>query len=408
METGRGRFDPRKAFSEVPPTVKWLIYLSSFSAVSYGYLFILIPGYLVEPEIGLSGADVGLLLGVIGITFAVLAIPIGILADRKGRKWLLIVGMIGTSPPLFVFAFTQEMSYLLPASVAMGAVEVAFVTTWNALIADLTSVEKRPAAFALSFIVGTITFGLGFALPGVFPWLEATTGWSSYSVHMGTLILLGILSFMSAIGMWLLLRGLHEDVHPGERVIKRESLALLVKFSGINSLIGLGAGFIIPLIPTWLFLKFGVGDNYSGPLLMVSSIAMGLAAFASSPLARKHGMVLAIVMTQSLSTVFMFTLAFADMAVLAAALYLIRAVLMNMGIPLLDAYLMGIVRKEERGVASAVNAVVWRLPNSATAIVGGILLNQGSYSLPFFLATACYVVGIALFYYFFRDVKPVS
>lgn len=152
METRRGRFDPRKAFSDVPPTVKWLIYLSSFSAVSYGYLFILIPGYLVEPEIGLSGADVGLLLGAIGITFAVLAIPVGILADRKGRKWLLIAGMMGTSPPLFVFAFTQEMSYLLVASIAMGAVEVAFMATWNALIADLTDQEKRPSAWGSPFL----------------------------------------------------------------------------------------------------------------------------------------------------------------------------------------------------------------------------------------------------------------
>jgi len=408
METRRGRFDPRRAFSEVPPIVKWLIYLSSFNSVSYGYLFILIPGYLAEPEIGLSGADVGLLVGLMGLSFAVLAIPVGLLADRKGRRWLLVVGMIGSSPLLFVFSLTQEMPVLMMASVAMGAVEVTFMATWNALIADLTTQEKRPAAFAMSFVVGTITFGLGFALPGVFPWLESYTGWSSYSVHMGTLMLFAVLSFVSGIGMWLLLRDVREEIHPGERAISEESLGLLVKFSGINSLIGLGAGFIIPLIPTWFLYKFGAGDEFSGPLLMISSVSMGLAAFASTPIAKRYGMIPAIVLTQSLSTIFMFSLAFADMVMFAAVLYLVRASLMNMGIPLLDALLMGIVRKEERGVASAVNAVVWRLPNSATAIVGGILLKSGEYSLPFFLATACYIVGIALFFSLFRNVKPKS
>jgi MFS family permease len=408
MEKGRARASLKQVFSETPPTVRWLIYLSSFSAVSYGYLFILIPGYLIEPDVGLTSADAGLLLGVIGITFAVLAIPIGILADRKGRKWLLIAGMIGTSPPLFVFAYTHDMAYLLIASVAMGATEVAFMASWNALIADLTSQERRSSAFALSFVIGTLTFGLGFALPGMFPLVERVTGWSSYSVHMGTLVVLGLLSLLSAVGMWLLLKDLKEDMRPSERIIRRDNLRVLLKFSGINGLIGLGAGFIIPLIPTWFYLKFDVPDTYSGPLLMLSSVAMGMAAFASSALARKHGIIRAIVMTQSISTAFMLSLAFADMALLAAALYLVRAALMNMAIPLLDSYLMGIVLKEERGVASAVNAIIWRLPNAGTAIVGGMLLHAGSYALPFYLATACYAVGITLFYAVFKNVKPIS
>lgn len=408
METGRPRLNLRQVVSDTPPTVRWLIYLSSFSAISYGYLFILIPGYLIEPEIGLTSADAGLLLGVIGITFAVLAIPIGILADKKGRKWLLVAGMLGTSPPLFVFAFTHDMTYLLIASVAMGATEVAFMASWNALIADLTSQDKRASAFALSFVVGTLTFGLGFALPGVFPFIERATGWSSYSVHMGALVVFGFLSLISAVGMWTLLKDLKEEMRPSERVIRRDNLRTLLKFSGINGLIGLGAGFIIPLIPTWLYLKFDVADAYSGPLLMVANVAMGLAAFASAGLAKRHGIIKAIVMTQALSTAFMLSLAFANMAILAAALYLIRAALMNMAVPLLDSYLMGIVQKEERGVASAVNAVIWRLPNAGTAIIGGILLHAGEYALPFFLATACYAVGITLFYAFFKDVKPIS
>src|SRR4030042_448772 len=111
------------ALSGMPPMVKWLIYLSSFGGVSYGYLVILISAYLPEPEVGLSSADVGLLLGVMGVAFVVCAIPVGILADRKGRKWILIAGMAGTAPPIFIFALTQDMAYLLLASIAVGATE---------------------------------------------------------------------------------------------------------------------------------------------------------------------------------------------------------------------------------------------------------------------------------------------
>ena len=177
----------------------------------------------------------------------------------------------------------------------------------------------------------------------------------------------------------------------------------LIKFSGANSLIGLGAGFIIPLIATWFFLKFGVSDRYSGPLLAVSSITIGLSGLLSPRMAKRFGIVRAIVINQGLSTVFMISLAFAGNPALAATLYIVRAALMNMSSPLSDSFLMGLVPKERRGLASAINSVVWRLPNSVTTIAGGIILASGNYALPFELATAFYVVAILLFYVFFRN-----
>ncbi len=408
MEQEKSGFALRGAFSGIPSTVKWLIYLSSFGTVSYGYLVILISAYLPEPEVGLTSADVGLLLGVMGVTFVVFAVPIGILADRKGRKWILIAGMAGTVPPIFVFSMTQDMAYLILASVMMGATESAFMASWNALIADLTTKENRNAAFALSFVVGTAMFGLGFALPLAFPWLESTYGWDSYSVHMNALIILGLMTVISPVAYYWLLKDLKEELKPGKSFIRGKSLRILLKFSGVNSTIGLGAGFIIPLIPTWLFLKFGVPDTYSGPLLAVSSITMGFAAVVSTGLAKKYGMIRAIVLTQAMSTVFMFSLAFIPDAAVASAVYLVRAALMNMAVPLLDSFLMGIVSKEERGLASAINAIVWRLPNSASTVAGGYMLAAGEFEAPFYVATALYAVGVTLFYKMFKDVKPTN
>jgi len=67
---------------------------------------------------------------------------------------------------------------------------------------------------------------------------------------------------------------------------------------------------------------------------------------------------------------------------------------------------MGIVAPEQRGLASAVNSIVWRLPNSVTTILGGILMAGGYYDIPIFLATAFYVASIASFYVVFHNVRP--
>jgi predicted MFS family arabinose efflux permease len=134
-------------------------------------------------------------------------------------------------------------------------------------------------------------------------------------------------------------------------------------------------------------------------------LTIAFAAVGSAPLAYRYGPVKAIVMTQGLSTVFMFSLAFAGEPLLACVLYLTRSALMNMASPLSDSFLMSIVPKEGRGLASAINSLIWRLPNSATTIVGGMILAAGIYDLPFFLATAFYVVSISLFYRVFKDFK---
>jgi hypothetical protein len=59
---------------------------------------------------------------------------------------------------------------------------------------------------------------------------------------------------------------------------------------------------------------------------------------------------------------------------------------MNMPQPLADSYLMRIVVPEQRGFASSVNSVIWRIPNSATTIVCGAILASGNFVLPFILA----------------------
>ena len=177
----------------------------------------------------------------------------------------------------------------------------------------------------------------------------------------------------------------------------------LWKFSGLNSLIGLGAGFIIPLVATWFFFRFAIPDTYSGPLLAVSNMTIALAAVASPLLAKKIGSVNAIVLAEGSSTVFMLSMVLAPSAALAGGLYVARSALMNMSSPISDSFLMGIVPAEQRSLASAVNSLIWRLPNSVTAVAGGFIMATGNLALPIYLATLFYALGIFGFYFAFRN-----
>ena len=391
--------------SSIPRRVKWFVVLVFFTAVGYGYFQVLVSAYL--PEIGFDPGSVGLILGVNGIAVVVASIPLGLYADRKGKKPILFLGLSVFPFTLLVYALTRELDALLFASLIAGLVEGAFLSTWNALIADMTTPRNRNNAFSLSCIAATLAFGLGYALPFAFPTLESAFHLGSAQVHQYSTLFVAALSFGSPAGIGLLLRDYTEPgraASPGAR----GSLGLLWKFSGLNSLIGLGAGFIIPLIATWFYLRFAIPDTYSGPLLAVSNMTIALAAVGSPVLAKRLGNVGAIVAAEGSSTVFMLATALAPSPAVAGGLYVARAALMNMASPLSDSYLMSIIPPEQRSLASAISSLVWRLPNSLTTIAGGVIMASGNLALPFYLATAFYALGIAGFYVAFRNVRPAT
>lgn len=405
MEEKVGKF--KGGFRSVPTQVKAVIWLTSFAALGVGYLMTYTAAYL--PEIGFSSSDVGLIIGVMSVAAMVAAVPLGLLSDRIGRKKVLLFALATFPFILIGFAFTTELWALLILAVCAGVSEGAFLTAWNALIADQTTLENRNPAFALSFIINASATGIGMALPFFFPYIEEAIGWSPEAVHSTAFIVIGLASVISPLGIYLELRGYHErarersEKHP---MLQPRTKRNLIRFSLINALIGLGAGFIISLIPTWLFLRYDVPDSYSGPLLALASITMAFASLASARLAFRYGPVRAITLTQGLSTIFLVMIPLLPGAALASLAYVVRAMFMNMSAPIADSYLMGIISKEDRGVASAINNIIWRLPNSITTIFGGMLLAAGFYDLPFYITTVCYVTAITSFYILFKNVRP--
>jgi predicted MFS family arabinose efflux permease len=390
----------RGAFSAVPHQVKLVIYFASFSAIGWGYLTTVMAAYL--PERGIGSADVGLLIGAFGMATVVTAVPLGLMADRWGRKNVLIWGLLGTPFTLAIFALSIDMNVLLIASVIGGLTDGAFLSSWNAIIADRTDADNRTAAFTLSFIANIAATGVGMALPFAFPLLETAAGLSSATLHAATFLILAALSVLSPVLLWKVLRD-YRDVHGGKfNLISGQSRKNLVKFSTSSCILGLGGGFIIPLVPTWLFLRYGISDDLSGPLLTVSSIVMAVAAMGSAALAFRFGHVRAIALTQGISTIFMLAIPFAPGAAPAALLYICRSGLMNMAAPLNDAFMMTIIAPEQRGLASAINSIMWRLPNSITTVAGGVMLAAGDFYTPFLIAGGMYILSVSMFYYFFR------
>jgi MFS family permease len=387
------------SFGDVPKNTRNVVFGAGPLAAGLGFYQVAIAVFL--PLEGISALNLGVLLTTLGLTVA-LSIPFAILSDRYGRKKIMLIGSLLAAIVIVVPALTSNFLLLESSAVIGGAGQAMYLGTWNAYLADTTHISVRAETFSLSFMTFAIASGIGTFLPAFFPLF----GTDLLTAHKITFIALGLFALITALTVhrW----AVKVRPRPREGILPRKSLGVIMKFSTANMLIGLGAGLIIPLVPTWFLFRFHETDVFSGPLIASSSIIMGLTAVGAPRIARRIGLVKGIVMTQAMSTIFLLAIPFCPTAISAGVLYVIRAVLMNMASPLSDTFLMSMIAEDERAIASSFNAVLWNMPNAASTVVGGSLLNNHNLSLPFYLCGALYVTSIVLFYTIFRKTEQTN
>lgn len=107
---------------------------------------------------GVTGTQIGIAMGIYGLTQAFLQIPYGMLSDKFGRKPLIIAGMLvfALGSMICAMADSIEMMIVGRAIQGMGAVAAVLMAT----VADLVSEQFRLRAMS---IVG-MTIGLSFTV----------------------------------------------------------------------------------------------------------------------------------------------------------------------------------------------------------------------------------------------------
>ena len=395
----------------IPSQARLLIYLSFIPGMVIGLIYFDLSYFLPRVQ-GLSDFSMGITIGTMAISMVLASFPLGMLADMYGRRKMLILGNLSASLSLIGFALTSNPGLLLLVAIVEGIGEAAFAVSFTSLLADKAGDEKRTAAFSLSSVIGWMAGALGASMISSVIVLESA-GLSGAAARIVLYITVGIIG-LSATPAILKIReseskssapSLYLNRRRGLFILPKKSGRILLRFTAYSSAIALGAGLFVPLMARWFAQAYGVSDAVSGPVLAVSGILTAVASFIAPRLAIKLGLVRAIVITQGLSTVFMALVPSSRTFEIAATLYTIRVFMMNLSNPLSQSLIMGLVSPDERGMASGINAALWRLPNGASLTIGAYLIGIGMLALPFYIATVLYVSAITMFWLLFKDAK---
>jgi MFS family permease len=134
--------------------------LSVAYVLSYVDRYIL--GLLVEPikaDMGLSDSQIGLLLGLaFAIFYATMGLPLGWLADRWRRTWLVGIGMALWSAATVMSGFARNFWQLFAARMSVGVGEATLSPCAMSMIADSFPAERRGkpiAVYSASMTIGS-------------------------------------------------------------------------------------------------------------------------------------------------------------------------------------------------------------------------------------------------------------
>ena len=388
----------------IPREARYLIYASFLPSLAFGMFYIDVSYFLTTVQ-GLSDVFMGTIIMAIGVTTVLTSIPLGIAADRYGRKKSLIAGSLLASCAIVTFALTTDFAILLLSAIIGGISQAAFIAAGNALLAEKAGDANRTSAFSLYSFVSSSAHGLGgFMIPMTF--VLESLGLRGKEAHVALYVFLGALSSLSTLLMFKVSEATRSYRSRRKRgVLSRKTMKTLAKFIVPSSIVAFGAGMVVPLMTRWLYLKYGAPDAVSAPILGTSSFLIAFAVLTVPALARRLGVVKSIVFTQGVSTFFMFATPLSPNYLVASTIYVVRAFLMNMSSPLQQSLIMGLVAEDERGAASGISAALWTLPNSMSTAIGAALMGAGMLAEPFYLATLLYSVSITIFWLIFGKMK---
>lgn len=246
-------------------TGKMVALLAGLSAISVLSTNIILPAFPeIGRQLGVSARELGLTLSSFFITFALAQLVVGPLADRFGRKRLVLGGLTLFVVGTLVAGLASSLDILIAGRMIQALGVCAAAVLARAIARDLFEGETLARALSLTMIATATAPGFSPLLGSL---LTTALGWRAIFAMVGIAAM--VIAFFYA-------RGLGETLPPERRVM--QSLPQVIGAYG--RLLGNGR-FILPagavsLLMSGLFASFGAAPAILMTGMGLSSLQAGL------------------------------------------------------------------------------------------------------------------------------------
>jgi len=389
----------------------WLMFATcGVRNFAYGFLSVVLGLYLAE--LGLEPAAIGAIFTAALAGGAAMTVALTGLADRLGRRRLLVVGAALMALAGATFAVAAA-PLLLGLAAVLGSISPSgkevgpFLSIEQAILPQTTGAERRTSTFAAYNLVASLAGALGalaVGLPALLG-LDALAGYRAlvWGYAAAAVVLLVLFARLSPA-----VEAPPADAQGGPAGLGvGRSRGVVARLAALFALDAFAGGFVVQSVMAyWFYLRYGVDPGLLGAIFFGTNLLAALSFLAAAPLARRFGLLNTMVFTHLPSNVLLLLVPLMPGLAPAVAMLLARYLLSQLDVPTRQSYTMAIVDPADRAAAAGVLSVA----RNAAAALGPALATPAlavpALGLPFLVAGALKIAYDLAIWAVFRRVRP--
>ncbi|HEX6799929.1 MAG TPA: MFS transporter [Ktedonobacterales bacterium] len=362
-------------------------------------------------------------------------VPMGLLADRVGRKPLLIWGGLLTPLSLILLALSTSPLLLITANLVNGFVASPYWVTNLPLLAENTNDEQRVGALAMNNFLLLGVGALGALIGGIVPEMASQVvhqpADATLPLRWGVLAAAFVVLLPALPLFWVRETPRHpvsetitsvpvgtgehiaETIRPGaERAAwaaSRGRWGLVALFAMLlipDVLFTTGEGMVVSLEQLFFHLRFLLDLGALGVLITVAGVVGGATSLVAPGLVKRWGQLKMATTMQYLSAPMLVLIGFSPVFLLAAVAEFMRQILRGLFEPVYAAFAMESVSARHRATLSGFYSLTWSIGYSIGSVLEGFLQDHVSLSASFPVGALLLLISATLLRVFFGRAKP--
>lgn len=377
--------------------------LRSFSASILSVCFTIYMSIL-----GASSTQLGIMFTGMALFAAVRSLGEGLIADRYGRKPVLLLTSILMTVGGLIFTVSKDLRILTVSAVLFNIGRfMPFTPAEQAMLTEKVSSENRTTAFSVNSFIGTMA-GVFGSFAAILPDYLRGRGVAELTSYRPLFIIFTLAGLTSTLAFMVITETyqnvLDEEV---EDIQETENERwILSRWSLVLALDVVGGSFIMNFTSYWFYTKFGVSLGQIGTLFGLSRLIAAGSYYLGLRMAKGVGTIKATVLSRIPVVLINILTPLVPTYTIVAYMRGFMSLFAMIDVPLRQSYLMGVIKSKRKASAAGIVAVVSRFTAAGAPLLSGYIMQYISIDLPFFLAAGFQLASASLMYLIFKDVKP--
>ncbi|HLJ66624.1 MAG TPA: MFS transporter [Chloroflexota bacterium] len=354
-------------------------------------------------SLGYDTRFIGLISAANSLATLLFSFPAGYLADRVGRRPVLLVGGIGYPLAILGLGLVRTTPPILLFNFLFGCFAVAYWVAGVPLLYASTAPRQRVQAFSVnSFLL----WGLGpLGALGSGQVVEITAAVLQIPASSSGALRAGMF-FMAALALlgalpYLPMREERSSVRRDAAQSTGPVAGLFARLLIPDLALALGAGGVLTFAQLYFHLRFYLDPGPIGVIVALGGITAGAATLTTPVLARRWGNLRTAVRCDLMVVPLIAVMALSFRLPLAIPAYWLVLAFRGMNDPAYTSFIQERVPETYRARLTGLYSITYSIGASLGPAGSGQIQKVGGFTPAFMAGAGCYLLGAALLYAFF-------